>query len=129
MKISASQLRTSEHATTECGPDAYMLTRTNSKNGKYGIIFYGLGLLYLVKLYWSINIPFNTNIIKHLFQILPCRKCLYSGRETINQLKPVLNYIMNAKMLGIVVPRVVVSGRRRKKPNPKHSVEVVISDA
>ena len=116
MKINASQLRTSEHATTECGPDAYMLTRTNSKNGKYGIIFYGLGLLYL---YWSINIPFNTNIIKHLFQILPCRKCLYSGRETINQLKPVLNYIMNANMSGIVVPRVVASDRRRNRLNPK----------
>ena len=41
--------------------------------------------------------------MKHLFQILPYRKCLYSGRETINQLKQVLNYIMNAKMLGIVM--------------------------
>ena len=47
MKISASQLRTSEHATTECGPDAYMLTRTNSKNGKCLMIFYGLGVPYL----------------------------------------------------------------------------------
>ena len=47
MKISASQLRTSEHATMEYGPDAYMLTRTNSKNGKCLIIFYRLGVLYL----------------------------------------------------------------------------------
>ena len=46
MKISASQLRTSEHATMECGPDAYMLTRTNSKNGKCLIMFYRLGVLH-----------------------------------------------------------------------------------
>ena len=68
MKISASQLRTSEHATTECGPDAYMLTRTNSKNGKYWIFFYRLGPLYFNYTGVSIShlIPYNETFISDI---------------------------------------------------------------